>query len=294
MINNLLKSAFVSSLLIAIPLTVNADTQSTVTTSSNYETLTGSMSNYAFPNGHEINVYPSLKIGVPLSSDDYTFTSTKEKSLSSSNTQIAYVLKATASGQDKINQAISKISSNYKLSDASQTIMGQFENHTSKNGTTKYFTTGITTTNSTSNPNVTDVMFIATFTSASKSINSQNQLSSIKKETSKDQASFQNKIGKLSKAQLKIINPASSTLSVKSNAVNTNTDVKTAQSESKTKIVNLEALKQAQYADKVNKQKATAKRNHKIATISLIAAVVSIIAILIATSIYFIKHKKRA
>ena len=65
-----------------------------------------------------------------------------------------------------------------------------------------------------------------------------------------------------------------------------------AQSQSKTKIVNLDALKQAKYADKIEKQKASIKHRNKLITFALISAGIIAAAITTATTIYILKHKK--
>lgn len=292
MITKIIKSLIISSAMISMPIIASADLQSAVVNAPDYETLVENASNYAFPNGKTIDVYPSLKIGVPLSTNDYTFATTKEKPMFAGDNKTAYVLKATSSGQNKIKQALSKMPAGYVVSDSSQSIMGQFTDNTSKKNPLKYFNTGVTINNSKSEPDVTDVMFIATLTNTKQVINSQKELSSVKNTTAKTQSTLQDQIGKLSAAQRKIVDPSAATLTVKSKDINTNTDPKTAQSQSKTKIVNLDALKQARYADKIEKQKASIKHKHKIITIALISAGVAVAAIITATTIYILKHKK--
>lgn len=292
MITKLVKSLIISSAMISMPLVASANLQSSVVNAPDYETLVGNASKYAFPNGQKISVYPSLKIGVPLASGDYTFASTKEKPMFAGDNKTTYVLKATSSGQDKINQALSKMPAGYVLSDSSQTIMGQFTDNSSKKNQLKYFNTGITVNNSKSDPDVTDVMFIATLTDTKQVVNSQKELSSVKNDTAKTQSTLQDQIGKLSPAQLKIVNPSAATLTVKSKDINTNTDPKTAQSQSKTKIVNLDALKQAQAADKIEKQQASIKHKHKLIKIALISVSVAIAAIISAIVVYVFKNKK--
>lgn len=292
MITKIIKSLIISSAMISMPIIASADLQSSVVNAPDYETLVGNTSTYAFPDGKTINVYPSLKIGVPLSTNDYTFTTTKEKPMFKGDNKTVYVLKATPSGQEKIKQALSKMPAGYQLSDSSQSIMGQFSDNTSKKNPLKYFNTGVTINNSKSEPDVTDVMFIATLTNTKQSINSQKELSSVKNATATTQSTLQDQIGKLSAAQLKIVNPSASTLTVKSKDINTNTNPKTAQSQSKTKIVNLDALKQAKYADKIEKQKASIKHRNKLITFALISAGIIAAAITTATTIYILKHKK--
>ena len=290
MLKQTLKSVLITSAFLAMPVMAAADTANDVTTSSNYELISGDISNYAYPDGKNIKIYQSIKIAIPLDSNDYYQESDPQTSIAKGSPDHTYVLKLTSEGQSKVNQKLKNLPKNYEVVQSSKSVMGQYV--IAREGTkneTKSFTTGANPKEDGREPTVSNVMYLVTLTNNGKTIDSTKQFQAVKKSANNDQKSIQETLGKLSKAQTEFLTPGTSTLSVKAKNINTNTDVKTAQSQSKSKIVNLDALKLAKKADKVEKQKQAASNHAKLVKNIIIGGIIIAVAAVIGGITYFIK-----
>lgn len=284
--NSIKTSLLIAGLLLSVSVSnVSADDRQNVTTGSAYTTLSGSVNNYAFPDGQSIMVYPSIKIGVPLTDGEYDFEETTTKSLQKS-TPTAYQLKLTESGQNKINKAFENTPGSYTQVESSKNVYGQFKDLNNQ------FNTGISSTNE--KPSVSNVIYTVTLTADAQNIKSQKELKKLKNQTETDQSDFQKQIGELNKDQQKLITPSATNLSVESNKINENTNPTNAQSSSKKKIVNLAALKLAKNAERIENQKKKDEQHAKIVKNTLIAvATIAILAMAAWAVRYFRKNKKQ-
>lgn len=294
MLSHSLKTGLLTIALISsMPFTVMADTQSSVVNSSAYTNLDGSMSRYKFPDGKAISVYPSVQIGVSLTAGDYTWgKTTTPPMVEGEEATVTYLLKLTPSGQAKVDAAFKNVPASYAKNTVS--LMGQFaEENKNDDRKIQYFNTGVSLKKSEPEPDVKYVTYTAIFTDTKQTVTSQTELAKLKKTYTANQKKIQQKIGVLTKAQQTLLNP--SVLTVSADNVNNNVDVKTAQSQSKTKIVNLNALKQAKAADKIDKEAVTNKKHVQLMNVVIrysLAVMALLVGILGAIGLYKFNKRK--
>lgn len=298
MLKQTIKTCLISGLLFSVPIIASANTNQTeATTSSNYVTLNGSTSDYVYPDHQKITMYPSIKVAIPLTTSDYTLESVSRTPMYKNDTDHSFVLALTATGESKVNEYLANLPQYYEVVNSSKSVIGQFNlSQTNSKSKIKIFKTGEFPTKNNEQPSVQDVMMTVTLTNSAKSIKSANEFKKLKDSANTDQKDIQKKLGTLSKSQLEFIQPGNSSLSVEASKVNTNTDVKTAQSQSKTKIVNLDSLKQAKNADKIDKQKEAASKHAKTMKHIFVASITSLIAVIIIAGVLVYKkvYKKEA
>lgn len=304
MLKQSITSIVLATTMLATPAIALANTQQSVTTSPDYELITGDTASYKFPEGQKITAYPSIKVGVPLNAGDYHLKSIPRTQMSKNDPDHTYLLELTDQGTTKVNEALSNMPNEYERVDSSANVTGLFEipapTNTSDKDTnpTKVFKTGELPNATGGEPTVTDVMYVTTLTSHATNVSSTKSFDDLKTQSNRQQKEIQSKIGKLSDAQQKFITPGSSTLSVKKSDIDTNTDAKTLKKSSKTKIVNLQAYNMTKNAQAVDKARnnTTSKNNtlHNIVVGTAVAGVVfGVISIVTVAILNKKKHQNK-
>lgn len=304
MLKQSITSIVLATTMLATPAIALANTQQSVTTSPDYELITGDTASYKFPEGQKITAYPSIKVGVALNAGDYHLKSIPRTQMSKNDPDHTYLLELTDQGTTKVNEALSNMPNGYERVDSSANVTGLFElpapTNTSDKDTnpTKVFKTGELPNATGGEPTVTDVMYVTTLTGHATNVSSTKSFDDLKTQSNRQQKEIQSKIGKLSDAQQKFITPGSSTLSVKKSDIDTNTDAKTLKKSSKTKIVNLQAYNMTKNAQAVDKAKnnTTSKNNtlHNIVVGTAVAGVVfGVISIVTVAILNKKKHQNK-
>lgn len=294
MLKKSISSFIIASALLIVPTIANADTQTDATISPSYETLVGSPSRYVFPKGKSIKLYPSVRIAIPLTSDQYEMDSIPTKVMFKGDNDHTYHLKLSQQGKDYVDKKLSNLPGTYKPVSQSASTLALFT-YAEKDGkasSIQGFKAGADPTSSGDMPKLSQAMYVVTLTADSKTIDSSKDFKQLSVDTSADRKSIQKNLGTLSKEQTTFIALGSTSLTAPNADVNTNTNVATAQRQSKTKIVNLDAYKMAEAADKQEKQQIKKEKHAKNVRYALIATTIVVIASIIGGLTYYLKKQK--